>query len=45
LALAIGRKKVNWMLDEDLKGFFDSIAHDDFIACVDVGLLTNANCG
>ncbi|MDR3205067.1 MAG: hypothetical protein LBV23_10070 [Deltaproteobacteria bacterium] len=32
LAVAIGRKKVNWMLDADLKGFFDFIAHDDLMA-------------
>ncbi|MDR3204945.1 MAG: hypothetical protein LBV23_09430 [Deltaproteobacteria bacterium] len=32
LTEAIGRKKVNWILNADLKGFFDSIAHDDLIA-------------
>jgi retron-type reverse transcriptase len=40
VAVAIGRKKVNWILDADIKGFFDSIAHDDLITCMDVGLLT-----
>jgi retron-type reverse transcriptase len=31
LAVAIGRKTVNWRLDADPKGFFDSRAHDDLI--------------
>ncbi|MDR3204748.1 MAG: hypothetical protein LBV23_08395 [Deltaproteobacteria bacterium] len=35
LAVAIGRKKVNWILDADLKGFFDSIAHDDLMALME----------
>ena len=29
-ALAVGlvRKKVNWVLDADIRGFFDSISHE-----------------
>jgi retron-type reverse transcriptase len=28
LAVAIMRKKVNWVLDADIRGFFDSISHE-----------------
>jgi RNA-directed DNA polymerase len=28
LATAIARKKVNWVLDADIRGFFDAIAHE-----------------
>lgn len=28
LAVAIERKKVNWVLDADIRGFFDSISHE-----------------
>jgi group II intron reverse transcriptase/maturase len=32
LAVAIGRKKVNWILEADITGFFDSISHDVLFA-------------
>jgi retron-type reverse transcriptase len=32
LAVAIGRTKENWILAGDIKGFLDSIAHEDLIA-------------
>jgi group II intron reverse transcriptase/maturase len=32
LAVAIGRKKVNWVLDADIKGFFDSISHEHLMS-------------
>ena len=28
LAVGIGRKKVNWILDADIRSFFDSVSHD-----------------
>lgn len=28
LAVALGRKKVNWVLDADVRGFFDAIDHE-----------------
>jgi group II intron reverse transcriptase/maturase len=35
LAVAIQRKKVNWILDADIKSCFDSIAHDILIECLE----------
>jgi group II intron reverse transcriptase/maturase len=28
LAVGLGRKKVNWVLDADIRGFFDTISHE-----------------
>jgi group II intron reverse transcriptase/maturase len=35
LTVAIESKKVNWILDADIKGFFDSISHDRLMTCLE----------
>ena len=31
LIVGIGRKKVNWILDADIRSFFDSVSHDGLV--------------
>jgi RNA-directed DNA polymerase len=35
LAVGIGRRKVNWVLDADVAGFFDSVSHDWLVRFVE----------
>jgi RNA-directed DNA polymerase len=35
LAVGIGRRKVNWILDADIAGFFDAVSHDWLIRFVE----------
>lgn len=35
LAIAIGDRKVNWILDADIKGFFDAITHEWLVKFVE----------
>jgi group II intron reverse transcriptase/maturase len=35
LAVGIGRRKVNWILDADIAGFFDAVSHDWLIKFVE----------
>ena len=35
LAVGIGRRKVNWILDADIAGFFDNVSHDWLIRFVE----------
>ena len=35
LAVGIGRRKVNWILDADIAGFFDTVSHDWLISFVE----------
>jgi group II intron reverse transcriptase/maturase len=35
LAVGIGRRKVNWILDADIAGFFDAVSHDWMIRFVE----------
>jgi RNA-directed DNA polymerase len=35
LAVGIGRRKVNWILDADIAGFFDTVSHDWLIKFVE----------
>ena len=36
LRVGIERKGVNWIVDADIRGFFDSIPHSQLLACVRV---------
>jgi len=35
LAVGLGRKKVNWVLDADIQGFFDTISHEWMIRFIE----------
>jgi RNA-directed DNA polymerase len=38
-------KKVNWVLDLDIKGFFDGLSHEWWSSSSSIGLRTGASCG
>jgi RNA-directed DNA polymerase len=40
LAVGIGQRKVNWILDADIAGFLDAVGHDWPIRFVDTGSAT-----
>jgi retron-type reverse transcriptase len=42
LATAITRTKVSWILDADIRSFFDSVSHDWLVRFVSIELATRA---